>query len=103
MTRPPLPAVVDEFVPAPEVWEWALATFVAREGALHNPEHAHLEFAHVGVLWTSIENVLLPFNFSAVSSRFIGLPATFQLFGSLSVMLFGSGGDSFAAAAATLP
>ena len=38
-----------------------------------------------------------------MSSRFIGLPATFQSFGSLSLMLFASGGVSLAAAGATLP
>jgi hypothetical protein len=40
---------------------------------------------------------------SAVSSRFTGLPAIFQDFGSLSVMDLKSGTGSLAAAAATLP
>jgi len=48
-------------------------------------------------------NTLLPSSLSAVSSRFRGLPATFQFFGSLSLMLLGSGGVSLAAAAATSP
>ena len=51
----------------------------------------------------SIEYSLLPFNLSAVSSRASGLPAIFQSFGSLSLMLFESGGVSLAAAAATRP
>jgi hypothetical protein len=46
---------------------------------------------------------LLPLSLSAVSSRFFGWPATVQLFGSLSLMPFGSGAGSWAAAAATLP
>ena len=39
----------------------------------------------------------------AGSSRLSGLPAIFQSFGSLSLMLLGSGGSSLAATAATLP
>lgn len=44
------------FQPAPDVWEWAMATFVDRSSPLHNPEHAHLEAATVGVLWTNVRN-----------------------------------------------
>lgn len=44
------------FQPAPDVWEWALATFVRRGAPLHNPEHAHLEIASVGVVWTNVQN-----------------------------------------------
>jgi hypothetical protein len=43
----------------------------------------------------------LPVTLSEVSSRFIGLPMTFQSFGSLSLGFSGTG--SFAAASATLP
>ena len=51
----------------------------------------------------SMANTLLPSSLSAVSSRLSGLPAIFQSFGSLSLMVFGSGGVSLAAAAATSP
>jgi hypothetical protein len=43
----------------------------------------------------------LPLSLSAVSSRFIGLPAMVQLLGSFSVMSFGA--SSLLAASATLP
>ena len=52
---------------------------------------------------TSIAYSLLPSSLSPVSRRFSGWPATFQLFGSFSVIVFGSGGVSLAAAPATLP
>ncbi len=42
------------FVPAPEVTDWIRKTFVATDGALHNPDHGHLAGANVGVLWTNI-------------------------------------------------
>lgn len=42
------------FLPAPEVAEWLKETFVLDGGALHNPEHHHLEFAQIGVLWTDL-------------------------------------------------
>lgn len=46
----------DQFIAAPEVVEWAMATFV-REGApLWNPEHDHLEQASIGALWTNVSN-----------------------------------------------
>jgi len=51
----------------------------------------------------SMAKILLPSSLSAVSSRLSGLPAIFQYFGSFSLMDFGSGGVSFAAAAATSP
>lgn len=44
------------FAPAPDVAAWMLETFL-REGApLHNPDHAHLTHAALGVLWTTAEN-----------------------------------------------
>ncbi len=49
----------------------------------------------------SIEYIILPTTLSAVSSRFSGLPAIFQSFGSFSAGFSGTG--SLAAAAATLP
>jgi hypothetical protein len=44
---------------------------------------------------------MVPFTFFAVSRRFSGLPAIFQVFGSLSGTSFGC--SSRAAASATLP
>src|SRR5450759_2907808 len=50
---------------------------------------------------TSIPYIILPVVLSTVSSRFSGLPAIFQSFGSLSLMSLGT--SSLAAASATLP
>ncbi len=63
-TRQPMPPVElgqfadDErcpllFVPAPEVREWLLATFVEEGAPLHNPDHAHLQGADLEVLWAA--------------------------------------------------
>lgn len=41
------------FEPAPDVWAWVLETFVGRGSPLENEDHAHLEAADVGVLWTN--------------------------------------------------
>lgn len=41
------------FLPAPEVKEWILATFVEEGGALHNPDHKHLLQADFEVLWAA--------------------------------------------------
>ena len=46
----------DQFVPAPEIVDWALATFINEGAALENPEHAHLQNAHFGALWTNVAN-----------------------------------------------
>ena len=43
-------------------------------------------------IFTSMAYTRLPSSFGAVSSRFIGLPATFHVRGSFSVIDFGSGG-----------
>jgi hypothetical protein len=39
--------------PAPEVWEWIQSEVLADTGSIHNPEHAHLIDANIGVLWAS--------------------------------------------------
>lgn len=44
------------FVPAPELVEWVLATFVEDEGKLFNPDHFHLNSASIGILWTNVAN-----------------------------------------------
>ncbi len=51
--------------------------------------------------FTSIPNSALPFNFSGVSSRLIGLPISLNVFGSLSCTF--AGGVSLAAADARCP
>lgn len=44
------------FVAAPELIEWARAVFINEGGPLHNPDHAHLEQAEIGGLWTNVPN-----------------------------------------------
>jgi len=39
--------------PAPEVWEWISNDILADTGSIHNPDHAHLIDASIGVLWAS--------------------------------------------------
>lgn len=62
LTRPMPPAALlddlapSQFVAAPEITEWAMASFVADGGPLHNPEHVHLAHAEIGALWTNIPN-----------------------------------------------
>lgn len=41
------------FVPAREVLAWIGAQLIAEDGALHNPDHAHLADADLEVLWAS--------------------------------------------------
>lgn len=41
------------FLPAPEVRDWLLATFVEKGAPLHNPDHAHLVNADLEVLWAA--------------------------------------------------
>jgi hypothetical protein len=54
--RPVPPAVFADplncrFAPAPEVLTWARAEILTEGGQLHNPDHAHLEYADVQFLW----------------------------------------------------
>lgn len=44
------------FVPAPDLIEWAVATFIAEGAALENEDHAHLRHARLAALWTSVPN-----------------------------------------------
>jgi hypothetical protein len=39
------------YAPAPEVLKWARAEILTEGGQLHNPDHAHLEYADVQFLW----------------------------------------------------
>lgn len=43
----------DLFLPSPEVRDWIVAEFI-REGGFHNPYHAHLTEARIGVLWSRL-------------------------------------------------
>lgn len=45
------------FVPSPELESWLIHTFIADDATLFNEDHAHLQQANIGVLWTSIKNV----------------------------------------------
>lgn len=44
---------VNRFRPAPEVWQWIETHILAETGSIHNPDHAHLLDADIGVLWAS--------------------------------------------------
>ena len=46
----------DTFEPAPDIVEWAMQTFIMPGSPLYNPEHAHLEQATIGALWTNVPN-----------------------------------------------
>lgn len=41
------------FAPAPDLLEWARATFLTDDGPLYNLEHDHLAYASLAFLWTS--------------------------------------------------
>lgn len=43
----------DAYIPAPEVLQWAMETFVMEGGQLRNEDHAHLEDAPIAFLWAS--------------------------------------------------
>jgi hypothetical protein len=63
MTRPAPPKALLELselsefgirlTPAPDVWEWVQMTILADTGSIHNPDHAHLIDAPIGILWAS--------------------------------------------------
>lgn len=46
----------DQFLPAPEIIQWARATFIDEGATLENEEHQHLRVANLGALWTNVEN-----------------------------------------------
>lgn len=46
----------NQFLPAPEIIEWAIANLVVEGSPCYNPEHGHLEMAHIGALWTNVSN-----------------------------------------------
>lgn len=58
MGRPMPPAdllehAVTTLLPAPDVWGWVQSEILSDTGSIHNPEHAHLMDANIGVLWAS--------------------------------------------------
>jgi hypothetical protein len=50
---PELPENVTRFVPADALGDWARACFIAGGSPLTNPDHAHLQQASIGWLWTN--------------------------------------------------
>src|SRR5437879_7725111 len=53
------------FSPAPDLIEWARATFIDDDAPLLNEEHAHLAHASLGFAWTTVAN-------SRVGLRIVG-------------------------------
>jgi len=49
----PMPA---KFIPADDLREWMIDTFIAEDAPLANPDHFHLAHAELGVLWTNAPN-----------------------------------------------
>jgi hypothetical protein len=43
------------YLPAPEVLQWAKENILVEGSPLYNPEHSHLEFAHLEFLWAAEE------------------------------------------------
>jgi hypothetical protein len=72
LKRPSAPFDLDpmgEFRPAPELGAWAREAFIEENGPLTNPDHAHLRHAHLGWLWTNVEN----------ARQMVGIAATCEL------------------------
>lgn len=44
------------FVPAPDVWDWVSEQILNESGAIHNPDHEHLQHAHIGFIWAGTPN-----------------------------------------------
>jgi hypothetical protein len=44
------------FAPAPDLVDWATAAFIEEGAPLENPDHAHLRYARIGMLWTAVPN-----------------------------------------------
>jgi hypothetical protein len=57
-SRPMPPAALFEsmgrdFMPAPDVMAWARSMILAEDAPLYNPDHQHLAFADIAVLWAA--------------------------------------------------
>lgn len=46
-----------EFMPAPDVFDWAYRLFISAHGELSNPDHQHLADAKIGFVWTTVHAV----------------------------------------------
>ena len=44
------------FEPSTELRDWAYENFIREESPIFNPDHAHLQQAEIGFLWTNWEN-----------------------------------------------
>lgn len=51
-----LEPVPDLFVPAEDLREWIVETFLDSDSPMFNPDHTHLDQAEIGVLWTNCAN-----------------------------------------------
>jgi len=49
-------ATIRPFEPAPDLRDWAYASFIAEDAVLLNEEHAHLREAQVAFMWTAVPN-----------------------------------------------
>lgn len=47
----PRPEALQSFLPAPELLAWVESMILGKDGALHNPDHAHLLDADLAFLW----------------------------------------------------
>jgi hypothetical protein len=47
---------MDGFAPSDDLASWARSSFIDDDAPLANPDHAHLQHADIGFLWTSVEN-----------------------------------------------
>lgn len=56
LVREEAPFTRPTFAPAPDVTTWMQETFIQPDGALANEDHAHLQFAKIGVVWTNLPN-----------------------------------------------
>lgn len=54
--RPPADWGGHAFVPSPDVASWMRQTFIEDGTPLYNPDHQHLQFAKIGVVWTGVLN-----------------------------------------------
>ncbi len=44
------------FVAAPDLVDWIFGTFIEEGSPLENEDHAHLRYARIGILWTTVPN-----------------------------------------------
>nr|MDP1119950.1 hypothetical protein [Klebsiella pneumoniae] len=40
-------------IPAAEIGEWVNQNLLSEEGRIHNPDHTHLVYAYVALMWDS--------------------------------------------------